>query len=172
MLTKMTKIAIFSLMFAMISLTVTVQGEVKPGASAEYLKELSGNLKGHFTIGGLVWRVGNELEINPAINWIKKQGQGWRAPSRNELKALYNAHAKIQDKVTYNAVDFMQSKCVWGFISSGESRHIEGASGWGKASSVEYGRIYWFMNRMEWDTRVSQKEFGPLTGLVVAVHER
>ena len=98
---------------------------------------------------GLQWRCGSDIDTNwnEAFQWVNSLGDGWRMPSRTELRALYDSGVYIRTWGSFDNSGFVVT--IW----SGEASVT-------KAWSMSFfrgpggGNEYWHFHRVSLDRRV------------------
>ncbi|MFZ2955348.1 MAG: DUF1566 domain-containing protein [Candidatus Ozemobacteraceae bacterium] len=118
------------MLFFVIAMVLVSLPGIAANPSAKYLKELQGErftraadgiITDHKT--GLQWKEGPDLDITwqETQTWIKNLGNGWRTPTREDLKGIFIAKTNRQSKDTWSDMRplhldpaFLQDKgCVW-----------------------------------------------------------
>ena len=58
-----------------------------------------GDGPGYLTVNGLEWQAGPDTDTNweEAVRWIENLGEGWRMPTVEELKGLYDTGITSSD---------------------------------------------------------------------------
>ncbi len=84
------------------------------------------------------WRVGPDSDINwyDADGWVNGLSGGWRMPSMNELRALYNAGIK------YGDWGYFQNSGIWVWSSQDRGSSSVTCLGFSRGNRVYYAHCY------------------------------
>ncbi|MEE8429706.1 MAG: DUF1566 domain-containing protein [Candidatus Desulfatibia sp.] len=124
-----------AVLIALLAVSCTSDAETEAGRDATFIKYANGVIYDKKT--GLEWYTGPDKETNwnGAKQWVERlqvAGGGWRMPTREELKTLYE-----KDVGTRNMTPLLETTGWW--VWSGETKGSSSAWGFG----FPHGREGW-----------------------------